>query len=595
VGLRGPAPVIRRVTPATLAPGDEYDLELEGAELTPSTEIFFPAPLALLKKATILSSTRAKAFVFVPITAGSGPKAVSVWNEYGKSSGPGQVTIAPPMPTHMPVHGTPTLADSVKKPGQFQARIVTFTCPAGGESWLPRTPIQITYSCSFTIQPHWIMLYKDDVYVGQVGAIRDSYNPGQTIILDDPAGTVWDLSTNPIYRKKSVPPGSGYRYAISETNYEGDPMAFSNTFTILDIGPYFSRYNKIYYGPLPNPGECPECIILDLPGLHEEMVNFGETMKAGLYWQGKAVANLGTFGKGQGFPAKLQVKLEPEALAAVKHGEEFELRIFDGTGGQLHSQKTQLVLLPGSEQALLPFSLIPDPPPNPNPPPNNPANPTMLKLFKFTGYAHLYPAGNTFRLVVSVHQNNQPVPNLKVQLMDTPAPENQNHPGKYECLISNFTPVQGSTVSVTFDKIPKIPGANKLNQTQLVAQATIGQLIAISSPLADAHVDLSTPLSIEWRGGNPPYYIAIVAYLAHGLRDTVYHREGVAGTSLSVNLQDLGPGTKYDIIIVSTMEEFRFRLSETADPRSLSLSSQMVDPGSQFHLSQAATVSFFSR
>jgi PKD repeat protein len=93
VGLRGPAPVIRRVTPATLAPGAEYNLELEGAELTSGTEISFPAPLALLKKAIILSSTQARATVFVPPTAGNGAKAVTARNEYGQSSGPGQVTI----------------------------------------------------------------------------------------------------------------------------------------------------------------------------------------------------------------------------------------------------------------------------------------------------------------------------------------------------------------------------------------------------------------------------------------------------------------------------------------------------------------------
>jgi PKD repeat protein len=93
VGLRGPAPVIRRVMPATLTPGSEYKLDLEGAELTPDTEIVFPAPLALLKKAIILSSTRAQAIVFVPPTAGNGAKAVTAQNEYGQSNGPGQVTI----------------------------------------------------------------------------------------------------------------------------------------------------------------------------------------------------------------------------------------------------------------------------------------------------------------------------------------------------------------------------------------------------------------------------------------------------------------------------------------------------------------------
>jgi hypothetical protein len=345
VGLRGPAPAIHRVTPATLAPGAEYKLELEGAELTPGTEISFPAPLAVVKKANILSPTQAQVIVFVAPTAAAGTKLVTVKNEYGESSGPGQVTIAPPQPAPISVHGTPTLADSVKKPGQFQARIVTFTCPAGGESWFPGTPIQITYSFSWAVNRHRIQLYKDDQLVGLVTMDIKSYQPGQTIILNYPAGMVWDLSNEDQLNtpKKSVPPGSGYRYAINLNYSEGEPMAFSNPFTILDIAPLFTRYNKIYYGPLPNPGECPECLILDLPGLHEEMVNFGATLKAELFWHGKLVAELGKFGKGQGFAAKLQIKLGPEALAAVKRGEEFELRLFDGAGGQLHLQKTQLV------------------------------------------------------------------------------------------------------------------------------------------------------------------------------------------------------------------------------------------------------------
>ncbi len=118
VGLRGPAPVIRRVTPATLAPGKEYTLELEGAELTQGTEISFPAPLALVKKPVIMSSSRAQATVFVPPTAGNGSKAVSAWNEYGKSNGPGQVTIAVPVQT-------PKLPDAKPFPGPKPPLITT--------------------------------------------------------------------------------------------------------------------------------------------------------------------------------------------------------------------------------------------------------------------------------------------------------------------------------------------------------------------------------------------------------------------------------------------------------------------------------------
>jgi len=113
VALKGPAPVVSRVTPSTLAPGKEYALELEGSGFTPGTEIAFPVPLAPVKKTAILSSTRAQATVFVPPTAGNGTKAVGAWNEYGKSSGPGQVTIASPVlqpaPGLSPIKGIPKI------------------------------------------------------------------------------------------------------------------------------------------------------------------------------------------------------------------------------------------------------------------------------------------------------------------------------------------------------------------------------------------------------------------------------------------------------------------------------------------------------
>jgi hypothetical protein len=181
-----------------------------------------------------------------------------------------------------------------------------------------------------------------------------------------------------------------------------------------------------------------------------------------------------------------------------------------------------------------------------------------------------------------------------VKLMDNPAQENQNHPGKYECLISNFIPVPGTRVSVTFDRIPKFPGATKPDQTQLIAQATIRQLIAITAPLPDAHVALSATgfLNIEWTGSNHPYYVGIVALPGSGHRLTVFSQTEVAGTSLSVPLTAFKPNTRHVIHILAVMEQFRF--SEIVDPRSLSIPSQMVDPGSLFHLLQAAEVYFYT-
>jgi hypothetical protein len=96
VGLRGPAPVVSRVTPQTLAPGKEYNLELEGVDLTAGTEISFPTSIAVVKKPVIRSSRQAQVTVFVAPNAAAGTKVVTARNEYGTSEGPGQVMIGSP-------------------------------------------------------------------------------------------------------------------------------------------------------------------------------------------------------------------------------------------------------------------------------------------------------------------------------------------------------------------------------------------------------------------------------------------------------------------------------------------------------------------
>jgi len=94
VAVKGPAPVVRKVTPDRLAPGSQYKLDLEGTDFSPETEISFPAPLAVLKKAVILSPTHALVTVFVAPTARAGAKTVMARNEHGQTHGPGQVMIA---------------------------------------------------------------------------------------------------------------------------------------------------------------------------------------------------------------------------------------------------------------------------------------------------------------------------------------------------------------------------------------------------------------------------------------------------------------------------------------------------------------------
>jgi len=63
----------------------------------------------------------------------------------------------------------------------------------------------------------------------------------------------------------------------------------------------------------------------------------------GLFLKGRMVADLGQIGKGQGFAAQLQVKLEPGVLAAAKLGEEFELRLLGGRNRPIQSQAVRLL------------------------------------------------------------------------------------------------------------------------------------------------------------------------------------------------------------------------------------------------------------
>jgi hypothetical protein len=220
--------------------------------------------------------------------------------------------------------------------------IVTFTCPVGGESWFPGRQIKITYSFSQAVSLHYVQLYKNNVYLGPMHTNSNSYSPGQAIILDWPAGSIADLNTHPI-TNVFVQAGGGYRIAISLINYDGPPMAFSGPFTILDISVIFSKYNKLAIKQVPVTGGCPECFILDLAGLRDELVQLNETMTLNLFYKGKLVANLGNIGMGKGFVAKLQVKLDADALAAVKRGDEFELRLFNGTGKQINAQAVHLL------------------------------------------------------------------------------------------------------------------------------------------------------------------------------------------------------------------------------------------------------------
>jgi PKD repeat protein len=429
--LKGPAPVVNWVTPSTLAPGSEYDLELEGGGFTPGTEISFPAPLALVRKAVIISPTRAQATVFVPPTAGSGEKTVGAWNEYGKSNGPGRLTVAPPKPATVPGQANPSPAYGSENPGQSQFRTVTFICPAGGESWLPGKPVTISYRFWMDTGYHSLWLCRNNVPVGLISSISIPVSSGQIHTLPWRVG--WVCIGNPGPDCLSyAPPGE---YTIGVATVPGaEPKYFSNPFKILDLSPLFTRYKKIYYAPLPKSGDGPESFLLDLPGLHDEMVNSENELTAGLYFKGKLIASMGTFGKGRAFAAKLPITPGLEALAVIQRGEELELRLFDSDGKRLHSQQTQLV--PGTGPAAAP-------PPQPGTAPS-PASMASLEGFKdllkktpvISGgidfYHHKYGAAASYGQVgINVKKGGTPVSGAIVKVDGNVIPESANTPGLY--------------------------------------------------------------------------------------------------------------------------------------------------------------------
>jgi hypothetical protein len=136
-------------------------------------------------------------------------------------------------------------------------------------------------------------------------------------------GEVKDDNGTPV----SVPPGSGYYISVGLMSGMVDSEHFA-------IGPDISsliKIRKIYYKSQPlSGGGCPQCFNLDLAAIRGELVKWNEDAEARLFLRGKPVANLGRLAGGQGLAGRQQVRFEADALAAMNHGEEFELRLFIG-------------------------------------------------------------------------------------------------------------------------------------------------------------------------------------------------------------------------------------------------------------------------
>lgn len=214
---------------------------------------------------------------------------------------------------------------------------VTYTSPAGGEVWNKGSTHAIIYSFSQALGYHLVTLHRNGVKLGIVRMTNFPVDANQVINWPWLVGKVMDENGNAI----PVPSGSGYSLAAGLMS----GMVFSNQFTIGPDVSTIAKIRQIYYvaQPLPHRGGCPQCFILNLTALRGELVKWDEAVEAELFFKGRSAAKLGRIGKGQGFSAKLQVKLGPDVLEAVRRGEAFELRLISGRMQLLHAQSIQLI------------------------------------------------------------------------------------------------------------------------------------------------------------------------------------------------------------------------------------------------------------
>ena len=211
---------------------------------------------------------------------------------------------------------------------------VTFTIPAGGETWMLGSMHTITYTYTAPMADDCVTLHRNGVLVGYIFHSGVTYNPGSVVSHPWMVGKLVDLENNVSW----APPGSGYTIRAGQMA-QSDHGGFSNPFTIgIDLSAIL-KIRKILYviPPQPGRGGCPQCLTLDLGALREELGKLNEPLTAELLLRGKLAVSLG-----RGFASRLQVRFEPWALEALKRGEEFELRLLNSAGQQVHAQAIRL-------------------------------------------------------------------------------------------------------------------------------------------------------------------------------------------------------------------------------------------------------------
>ena len=211
----------------------------------------------------------------------------------------------------------------------------TFSSPAEGEVWFRGTERTITYTFSQEISWYVLALFKNGVKLGTFSMHHYTYPPG---VYNQP----WQVG----YTDESAdlaPVGSGYQIGF-ECGDSPCPIGISKTFSIAYDFSLLARIKRILYAPLPKTVGCPQCVFLDLSALREALLRLHEPVAAGLYLRRVLVASLGQVGGvGPEMAVKPQVKLGPEALAALDHGEQFELRVVKKRDRVLRSQAVLLV------------------------------------------------------------------------------------------------------------------------------------------------------------------------------------------------------------------------------------------------------------
>ncbi|MCX6559205.1 MAG: PKD domain-containing protein [Candidatus Aminicenantes bacterium] len=161
-------PIVETVTPGELERGKEYELQLDGRNLTQGTSFAFGFGVGIVQAPQFQAGSRAKLKVFVSPTAKLGDRSVKASNLTGTNDGPGKITVGV---TVMPKpEATPNLV-----------------CPDLSE--IPRFAIELKSPWFWAYPPPGAPVQKGDVM--ETPPIGDKYLHLSTI--DDATLLKWDL------------------------------------------------------------------------------------------------------------------------------------------------------------------------------------------------------------------------------------------------------------------------------------------------------------------------------------------------------------------------------------------------------------------